>query len=63
MPMLPLHVDWCPPLPIPSSKNHATCPKTHKLPYLETHDPPATLPQNSTKTHKPHATLPNKMHL
>ncbi len=53
MPMLLLHVGWCLPLPIPSSKNCATYPKTHELPYLKTHNPHATLPKNSTKNSQP----------
>jgi hypothetical protein len=39
MPMLPLHVGWCLPLPIPSSKIALPIQKTHKLPYLKTHNP------------------------
>ncbi len=61
MPMLPLHVSWCLPLPIPSSKivlptqklrSHPTLKlTTHMLPYPKTqqknHNPHATLPQNT----------------
>ncbi len=51
--MLPLHVGWCLPLPIPSSKIALPTQKTHKLPYLKTHNPHATLPKNLTKNSQP----------
>jgi hypothetical protein len=67
MPMLPLHVGWCLPLPIPSSKiaiptqkltNYLTLKlTTHVLPYPKTqpktHNPHATLTKNSTKNSLP----------
>jgi hypothetical protein len=67
MPMLPLHVGWCLPLPIPSSKFVLPTRKltsyltlkltTHMLPYPKTqpkpHNPRTTLPKNSTKNSQP----------
>ncbi len=67
MPMLLLHVGWCLPLPIPSSKislptqkltSYPTLKLTiHMLPYPKTqpktHSPHASLPKNSTKNSQP----------
>jgi hypothetical protein len=72
MPMLPLHMGWCLPLPIPSSKIALPNQKltsyptlkltTHTIPYqklnqqLTTHTP--TYPKTQQKTQNPHITHP-----
>ncbi len=58
MPMLPLHVGWCLPLPIPSSYIVLPTQKLMSYPTLKltTHTLPD--PKTQQKTHNQHATLP-----
>jgi hypothetical protein len=58
MPMLPLHVGWCLPLPIPSSYITLPAQKLTSYPTLKLTTHMLPNPKTQQKTHNQHATLP-----
>jgi hypothetical protein len=58
MPMLPLHVGWCLPLPVPSSKIALPTQKLTSYPTLKLTTHMLPYPKTEKTAHNPHATLP-----